>query len=131
MKRIYLFPFLFCAYISSFSQSGCSDAQAHIIYAYNDAKTSLEANNITDLKYYANKALESFKSVQSALKTCNCENVENYTYESIQKLSKVPNTVKKIDAQYFVAKAKEYAQKIITSLASAPPSVPASRSPRP
>ena len=116
MKKTYLFPFLFCAYFSCFSQSGCSDAQAHIIYAYNNAKTALEANNLTDLKYYANKALESFKMVQSVLGTCNCENVENYTYESIQKLSKVPDIEKKIDAQYFVAKARDYAQKIITDL---------------
>ena len=71
---------------------------------------------MTDLKFYANKALESFKKVQSVLGTCNCENVENYTYESIQKLSKVPNAIKRQDAQYFVAKARDYAQKIITDL---------------
>jgi len=116
MKKIYVFPIIFCVYISSFSQSGCSDAQAHIVYAFNNTKLSLEANNMTDLQYYANKALESYKMVQSVLGTCKCENVENYTYESIQKLSKVPNAIKRIDAQYFVAKARDNAQKIITAL---------------
>lgn len=116
MKKFFLFPFIFCVYIFGYSQSGCSDAQSHIVYAYNNAKTALEVNNLVDLKYYAGKTLESFKHVQSVLGTCNCENIENYTYESIQKLSKVPKTTKMSDAQYFVGKAKEYAQKIITAL---------------
>ncbi len=116
MKRTYLFPIIFFVYITSYSQSGCSDAQAHIVYAFNNAKNSLEANNITHLKFYANKALEAFERVQSALSNCNCQNVENYTYESIQKLNKVPAIDKMHDAQYFVGKAKEYAQKIITAL---------------
>jgi hypothetical protein len=116
MKKIFLFPIIFCVYIIGYSQNGCSDAQSHIFYAFNNAKDGLESNNVIDVKYYANKTLESFKSVQRVLGTCDCENVENYTYESIQKLSKVPNTVKMTDAKYFVAKAKDYAQKIITSL---------------
>lgn len=116
MKIIYLFSLLFFTYFNSFSQSGCSDAQSHIFYAFNNAKDGLESNNVTDVKYYAKKTLESFKSVQSVLGTCDCENVENYTYESIQKLKKVPNTIKMSDAKYYVAKAKDYAQKIITSL---------------
>ncbi|MFC4720844.1 hypothetical protein ACFO5O_00815 [Geojedonia litorea] len=116
MKRIYLSLFLCCTSFFSFSQSGCSDAQAHIVYAFNNAKTSLEANNFTHLKYYADKSLEAFKRVQNVLSKCDCENVEDYTYESIEKLSKVPGTEKMHDAQYFVAKAKDYAQKIITQL---------------
>ena len=116
MKIIHVFPLFFLTYLNSYSQSGCSDAQAHIFYAFNNAKDGLESNNITDVKYYAKKTLESFKSVQHKLGTCECENVENFTYESIQKLSKVPKTEKMSDAKYFVAKAKDYAQKIITSL---------------
>lgn len=116
MKKILLFLFLFCTYITSFSQSGCSDAQAHIIYAFNNAKDALESNNLTDVKYYGSKTLGSFKSVKKVIGDCNCENVESYTYESIEKLSKVANTKKMSDAKYFVAKSKEYAQKIITAL---------------
>ncbi len=116
MKRTYLFPIIFFVCFHNYSQSGCADAQAHIVYAFNNAKNSLEANNITHLKFYANKALEAFERVQSVLGTCNCETVENYTFESIQKLNKVPAIDKMHDAQYFVGKAKEYAQKIITAL---------------
>ena len=116
MKKTYLFPFIFCVHFYSFSQSDCSDAQAYIVYAFNNAKDGLKANNITDLKFYANKALEDFQHVQNALGNCNCESVENYTYESIQKLSKVPPVEKMSQAQYFVAKARDYAQKIITAL---------------
>ena len=116
MKIISLFPLLFCTYFISFSQSGCLDAQAHIIYAFNNAKDGLESNNLTDVKYYAQKTLESFKNVQSVLGDCDCENVENLTYESIQKLSKVPRTEKMSDAKYFVAKSKDNSQKIITAL---------------
>ena len=116
MKKIFLFSLFAIPYFNSFSQSTCSDAQSHIFYAFNNAKDGLESNNITDVKYYAKKTLESFKSVQQVLGNCQCENVENYTYESIQKLSKVPRTEKMSDAKYFVAKAKDYAQKIITAL---------------
>jgi hypothetical protein len=116
MKRINLFPIIFCICFYSFSQSGCTDAQAHIVYAFNNAKNSLKANNITHLKHYANKALEAFERVQDALNDCNCADVENYTIESIQKLSKVPPIPKMAEAQYFVGKAKENAQKIITAL---------------
>ena len=116
MKRTYIFSIIFFVYFFSYSQSGCSNAQAHIVYAYNNAKNSLDANNITHLKFYANKALEAFERVQSVLGTCDCEGVENYTFESIQKLNKVPAIDKMHDAQYFVGKAKEYAQQIITTL---------------
>lgn len=116
MKKISLFAFIFCCFSIGFSQSDCSSAQAHIVYAFNNAKNSLKANNITHLKFYANKALVSFEKVQSALETCNCADVENYTLESIEKLSKVPPIEKMAEAQYFVGKAKEYAQKIITAL---------------
>jgi hypothetical protein len=116
MKKIYLFSFIFCSYVCSFSQTDCSNAQAHIVYAFNNAKNALEANNITHLKFYANKSLDAFERVQSALETCHCESVENYTFESIEKLSKVPPIEKMAEAQYFVGKAKEYAQKIITAL---------------
>lgn len=116
MKILYLITLSFCTYFIGFSQNGCADAQAHIFYAYNNAKDGLESNNLTDVKYYAKKTLESYISVQNVLGTCDCENVENFTYESIQKLSKVAGTKKMSDAKYFVAKSKDYAQKIITSL---------------
>lgn len=87
-----------------------------MVYAYNNAKTSLKANNMTHLKFYANKALEAFERVHGILGECHCESVEFYTYESIQKLNKVPSIEKMHDAQYFVGKAKEYALKIITAL---------------
>lgn len=116
MKKFCIFPLIFCFYSISYSQSDCSYAQSHIVYAFNNAKNSLKANNITHLKFYANKALESFEKVQSAMETCNCADVENYTLESIERLSKVPPIEKMAEAQYFVGKAKEYAQKIITAL---------------
>ena len=116
MKRINLFPIIFCICFYSYSQTGCTDAQAHIVYAFNNAKNSLKANNITHLKFYANKALEAFERVQEALDDCNCAEVEAYTIESIEKLYKVPPIAKMAEAQYFVGKAKENAQKIITAL---------------
>jgi hypothetical protein len=116
MKKISLFPVIFCCFSIGFSQSDCSNAQSHIVYAFNNAKNALKANNITHLKFYANKALESFEKVQSAMETCNCADVENYTLESIERLSKVPPIDKMAEAQYFVGRAKDYAQKIITAL---------------
>lgn len=116
MKKFHILAILIFTSINCFSQTNCSNAQAHIFYAFNNAKDGLDSNNLTDVKYYGKKTLESFKNVQSVLGTCDCENVENFTYESIQKLSKVAGTEKMSDAKYYVAKAKEYAQKIITIL---------------
>lgn len=116
MKKFFLFPLIFCFYSICFSQTDCSYSQSHIVYAFNNAKNALESNNITHLKFYANKSLEAFERVQSTLGTCKCAEVENHTFESIEKLSKVPPIEKMAEAQYFVGKAKDLAQKIITAL---------------
>ena len=60
--------------------------------------------------------MEAFERVQEALDDCNCADVEAYTIESIEKLYRVPPIAKMAEAQYFVGKAKENAQKIITAL---------------
>ena len=116
MKKIYLFLFLFCAYNWSFSQSDCAKVQAHILYAYNNAKTAYEANNITHLKFYSNKAFESFKLVKQSVESCNCDNISDYTFEAMAFLSKVPNVDSFEDSQFYVVKARDLAKKITDQL---------------
>lgn len=117
MKKTYLFFFSLIAISHiSFAQNNCTDAQLHIVYAFNNAKLSLEANNLTHLKHYAEKSLEAFKRVDASLTNCDCNNVADLTYMSIDKLSNVEEQEKMHEAQYFVGKAKKFAQEIITEL---------------
>lgn len=117
MRKTYLaLILLFTVVQGIFAQQNCSDAQLHIVYAFNNAKLSLEANNLTHLKHYAEKSLQAFERVNSSLGNCDCTNVADLTYMSIDKLSKVEEQEKMHEAQYFVGKAKKFAQEIITEL---------------
>ncbi|WP_228850896.1 hypothetical protein [Aegicerativicinus sediminis] len=116
MKKTYFFIGCFISFIAAFSQEDCSTAQAHIVYAFSNSKTGLDANNVTHVKYYGNKTLDAFERVQKALKSCDCPDVGEWTYQAIEKLKKLDATEKIADAKYFVGKANAYAQDIITAL---------------
>ncbi|SDB19196.1 hypothetical protein SAMN03097699_0017 [Flavobacteriaceae bacterium MAR_2010_188] len=116
MRKIYFLLIFSISINVSFAQQDCLAAQSYIIYAFNSAKLGLEANNITHLKYYAGKSLDAFKKVDASLSKCSCTNVADLTYMSIEKLENVEAADKIQDAQYFVGKAKVFAQEIIREL---------------
>ncbi len=72
MKKtpIFFLMTLFCA--TMFAQTPCSETQSDVGYAYSHAKTAYNANNLTQLKEYANRSLEAFKRVEPMLKDCQC-----------------------------------------------------------
>jgi len=116
MKKTYFFIGCFISFFTVFSQEDCSTAQAHIVYALTNAKYGLDANNVTHVKFYGNKTLDAFERVQNALKTCDCPEVGEWTYQAIEKLKKLESAEKIADAKYFVGKAQTYAQDIVAEL---------------
>ena len=100
----------------SFGQSECQDAEPDLNYAYSNVKSAYEANNLTHLKYYANRSLESFKRAKPKLESCNCNNAYNNAYDGIELLAKVDNVDKYEDGRFYVKRAKELAKKSMIEL---------------
>lgn len=99
-----------------FAQNACDDANSDLIYAYSHVKSSYNANNISHLKYYANRSLESFERSKKKLKECGCETAFDLAFESAQLLSKVETAETYEDGRFFVKRARDIAQESVTEL---------------
>jgi hypothetical protein len=117
MTRNYLFLLFFCAsFLNSTAQSNCSSAQAYIVYALSHSESALDANNVTHAKHFANKAKEAFKKVQTSLKDCKCDQVDDFVYEAINYLAKAKTAEKIEDAYFYANKGKKLAEATIENL---------------
>lgn len=116
MEKHYLFIlFLFSSNVF-FSQTSCDDANSDLIYAYSHVKSSYNANNISHLKYYANRSLESFERSKKKLKECGCETAYDLAFEAAQLLIKVETAESFEDGRFFVKRARDIAQESVTEL---------------
>lgn len=116
MKKTYIFLFALFSFTQFFAQDFCVDADSNLIYAYSNVKSAYESNNIDHLKYYSEKSLKSFEKAKINLKKCGCEHAYNLAYDGAELLSKVEAQETFEDGRFFVKRAKEIAQKSITSL---------------
>lgn len=116
MKKHYFFLFSILISHVFYAQSACDDANSDLIYAYSHVKTSYNANNISHLKYYANRSLESFERSKPKLKECGCETAYDLAFESAQLLSKVDAAETFEDGRFFVKRARDIAQESVTEL---------------
>src|SRR5690606_21113970 len=98
------------------AQNACDDANSDLIYAYSHVKSSYNANNISHLKYYANRSLESFERSKKKLKECGCETAFDLAFESSELLSKVEAAETYEDGRFFVKRARDIAQESVTAL---------------
>jgi|SRR5690606_18008948 len=98
------------------AQNACDDANSDLIYAYSHVKTSYNANNISHLKHYANRSLESFERSKTKLKECGCETAFDLAFESAELLSKVEAAETYEDGRFFVKRARDIAQESVTAL---------------
>lgn len=112
MKKIYLFIVLFPLCWSSYSQDD-DNVYSDLNYAYSDVKDSYEANNVSHLKYYANKSLEALKRAKPKLKTHHCEKAYNNVAEGIDLLEKVEFSETFEDGRFYVKRARENAKQSI------------------
>ncbi len=118
MKNYY---FLLCAFIVSLAvnsqdSSNCEDANYYLTSAYSHVKSSYDSNNVSHLKYYANRSLESYKLANDLLPSCDCKEAEKIKQKATEALAKVELAETFEDGRFFVKRAREAAQQIITAL---------------
>lgn len=116
MVKHYVFLLFAISSLGIFAQNACDDANSDLIYAYSHVKSSYNANNISHLKYYANRSLESFERSKKKLKECGCETAYDLAFESAQLLSKVETAETYEDGRFFVKRARDIAQESVTAL---------------
>lgn len=116
MKKNYIFFLLtlFSAFI--FAQTPCSETQSDVGYAYSHAKTAYEANNLTQLKEFANRSLEAFKRVEPILKNCQCQDAYYEAFDAIGALENLASIDVYEDARFFIKRARDHAKETIAEL---------------
>ncbi|WP_100616090.1 hypothetical protein [Confluentibacter citreus] len=116
MEKHYIFLLFLLSSHVFFAQTACDDANSDLIYAYSHVKSSYNSNNISHLKYYANRSLEAFERSKKKLKACGCETAFDMAFESAQLLSKVETAETYEDGRFFVKRARDIAQESVTEL---------------
>ncbi|GGZ76914.1 hypothetical protein [Algibacter mikhailovii] len=97
-------------------QTKCDDANSYLVSAYSHVKNAYESNNISHLKYYANRSLESFKLSRVNLKDCNCDEVLELNQKGIDILAKVEATTTFEDGRFFVNRARKIGKETVIAL---------------
>ena len=112
MKYFYCFILVFTSLFIN-AQNNCDDANSYLVSAYSHVKDAYEANNISHLKYYANRSLESFKLSKKSLTTCDCEIALNLANKSIDLLSKVEYAETYEDGRFYVKRARDISKESV------------------
>ncbi|WP_100612526.1 hypothetical protein [Confluentibacter lentus] len=116
MEKHYLFLCFALSSLVFYGQTACDDANSDLIYAYSHAKSSYNSNNISHLKYYANRSLEVFERSKKKLKECGCDTAFDLAFEAAQLLAKVETAETYEDGRFFVKRARDIAQQSVTEL---------------
>lgn len=116
MEKHYFFLCFALSSLVFYGQTACDDANSDLIYAYSHVKSSYNSNNISHLKYYANRSLEVFERSKKKLKECGCETAFDLAFEAAQLLSKVESAESYEDGRFFVKRARDIAQQSVTEL---------------
>ncbi len=116
MNKHYLFLCALFTYAFTFSQTECADADSNLIYAYSNVKSAYKANNISHLKHYAHKSLQSFEKAKINLTKCGCTKAFDLSYKAAELLAKVEPAKTYEDGRFFVKRAREIAKESITEL---------------
>jgi hypothetical protein len=105
MKCFHLFLGLIIGSLG-YGQTACEDANSYLVSAYSHVKKAYEANNISHLKYYANRSLQSFKSSKKDLVNCGCTPAIDLSEKAIDLLAKVESAKTYEDGRFFVKRAR-------------------------
>ena len=100
MKNYHLFLVLLISF-QSFGQTNCDNANSYLVSAYSHVKDAYDSNNISHLKYYANRSVESFKLSKKNLNTCGCETALNLADKGIEILEKVEGVETFEDGRFY------------------------------
>lgn len=110
MKNYLLLIFLFSATLQTTAQEGCEDANSYLVIAYSHVKDAYDSNNISHLKYYAKRSVESFKLAKGFLNTCDCKTALELTDKGIDLLAKVKHANTFEDGRFFVKRGRDVAK---------------------
>ena len=116
MKNYYIFLLSVLFIGQTQAQTNCSEANSDINYAYSHIKSAYDANNISDLQYYAYRSFEALKRAEPILKACGCEPTLRLTEDGISLLERVDNADSYEDGRFYVKRARELSRKGIASL---------------
>ena len=106
MKNIYFLFLLVITLNTNAQDSNCEEANSYLVNAYSHVKDSYDSNNISHLKYYANRSVESFKLSKETLTNCGCEKALNLANKSVDLLVKVEDAETFEDGRFFVKRAR-------------------------
>ena len=115
MKNYYLFLVLLVSF-NFYGQSNCEEANSYLVIAYSHVKDAYDSNNISHLKYYANRSLESFKLSKKTLTNCGCEPALKLADKSIDLLAKVDDTETYEDGRFFVKRARDISKESVIEI---------------
>ena len=115
MKNYFLFLLLTTSFLIN-AQSNCDEANSYIVSAYSHVKDAYDSNNISHLKYYANRSLESYKLSKKNLTACGCETALNLTNKSIDLLAKVEGVETNEDGRFYVKRARDISKECIIEI---------------
>lgn len=116
MKHYYFLLFLMTSVFVNGQNTNCDEANSYLVNAYSHVKDAYDSNNISHLKYYANRSLESFKLSKKNLKDCNCETALNLTNKSIDLLVKVEDVETFEDGRFFVKRARDLSKESVIEI---------------
>lgn len=115
MKNYFLLCFLISSLIIN-AQSNCDDANSYLVSAYSHVKDAYDSNNISHLKYYANRSVESFKLSKANLQTCGCKTALELADKGIDLLVKVENVDTFEDGRFFVKRARDISKESVIEI---------------
>lgn len=110
---------LFLVLITSFSINGqteCDDANYYLVSAYSHVKSSYDANNISHLKYFANRSVESLKLSKKNLSNCDCVTAKELADKAIILLSKVEAAKTYEDGRFFVKQGRDLSKESVITI---------------
>lgn len=113
MKNYYLIILSFFSIFSTKAQNECEDANAYLVNAYSHVKDAYNSNNISHLKHYAKRAVESFKLAKGNFESCDCKTALNFVHKGIDLLAKVEYAKTFEDGRFFVKRGRDIAKESV------------------
>lgn len=96
----------------------CEVAYQDASYGFQHAETAMEANNIEQLKQYANRSKVAIAKVLRSTETCGCQEANTASYDALENLDKALNKGTFESVRFYVNRAKTHAKNILIALDS-------------
>ncbi|GAA4955217.1 hypothetical protein GCM10023314_31170 [Algibacter agarivorans] len=98
------------------AQTNCDDANSYLVNAYSHVKDAYDSNNISHLKYYANRSVESFKLSKKTLISCGCKTALDLANKGIYLLAKIEHVETFEDGRFYVKRARDISKESVIEI---------------